>query len=97
MNKDEEIFDSLIEGGIIGAALGALLAKSKLDGAILGAMAGAAILATYKASEQAKETNLPILIEEDGNLYEIEPNGNKKFLKAIKKSTIKVNEHFKLK
>ncbi len=97
MKKDVEIFESLLAGGLIGAALGALLSKSKGDGALLGALAGAAILATFKANEQAQKTNVPVYVEQDGSLYEIQPGGNKIFIKTIEKSNVKLPKHFKLK
>jgi hypothetical protein len=95
MKSDDEIIDSLISGGIIGAALGALISKSK-DGAILGALAGAVILATHKANEKAKKTNLPLILEEAGNLYEIKPDGSKLFVKKIPKPAKKLQQNFKL-
>ena len=96
-NNDENIFQSLITGGLIGAALGALVSKNKEDGATIGALAGAVILATYKANEQAQKTNLPVYVEEDGKLYAIQPGGKKTFLKIIPKPNITISEHFKLK
>ncbi len=96
MMKDDEIVESLIAGGVIGAALGALLSKNKEEGGIIGAMAGAAILATFKANEKSMQTNLPMYVEENNNLYEIEPGGNKKFIRIIKKSKVKLPENFKL-
>ncbi len=97
MKKDDEIVQSLIAGGLIGAALGALLSKKKEDGATLGAIAGAALLATFKASEQAKQSNLPMYVEEDTNLYRVHPNGEKVFIKKIVKPNHKLPKRFKLK
>ena len=97
MKKDDEIFESLIAGGLIGAALGALVAKEKGDGATLGALAGAVLLATFKANKQAQETKLPMFIEENGSLYEVSPNGKKVFIKPLEKSTVKLSQYFKLK
>lgn len=97
MKNDEEILESLIAGGLIGAALGALLSKNKEEGATLGALAGAAILATFKANEKAMQTNLPMYVEENGNLYQIQPGGIKKFIRKIDKPSVKLQEHFKLK
>lgn len=97
MKNDDEILESLIAGGLIGAALGALLSKSKENGATIGALAGAAILATFKASEQAKKSKVPILYEENGLLYEIQPNGKKRFIKELEKSLSLKNKKFTLK
>jgi hypothetical protein len=96
MKSDDEIIDSLISGGIIGAALGALISKSK-NGPILGALAGAVILATYKANEKAKATKIPLFVEEAGSLYEIKPDGSKRFVKKITKPVKKLQQNFKLK
>ncbi len=96
--KEENItIDSLIKGGLIGAALGALLSKDKEDGAIIGALLGAAISATLKANEEAKKTNIPLYIEEDGKLYEISSDGQKRFVKNIEKNISQLPEQFKLK
>jgi hypothetical protein len=97
MKEDKDIFESLIAGGVIGAALGALLAKKPKDGTIVGALAGAVILATFKANEQAQKTNIPMYVEENGNLYELQPGNTKRFVKTIEKTKTKLPEHFKLK
>ncbi len=97
MEKDEDILKSLIVGGLIGAALGALLSKNKDQGSALGAIAGAALLATFKANENAQKTNVPVLVEENNIIYEINSKGEKKFIKVIEKPTHQVPEHFKLK
>jgi hypothetical protein len=96
MDSDKEIVQSLITGGIIGAALGALLSKSKETGVALGALAGAAILATFKANEAAKKTNITMFIEENNALYEIKADGSKHFVKNIEKPTKKLPQTFKL-
>ncbi len=93
MKQDDEILDSLIKGGLIGAALGALLSKNKA----LGALAGAAILATFKANEQAMQTNVPMYVEENGYLYQIEMGGIKTMIRKIEKPLIQLPQHFKLK
>ena len=96
-NNDENIFQSLIAGGLIGAALGGLLSKNKGGGATLGALAGAAILATYKANQEAMKTNIPVYVVEDSTLYEVQPGGERRFIKNIPKSTIEIPKHFTLK
>jgi len=97
MKNDNEILESLIVGGLIGAALGSLLSEKKGDGAALGALAGAVILATYKANEQAMQTNLPMYIVENGYLYQVQSGGVKKLIREINKPTITLQEHFTLK
>lgn len=84
-------------GGLIGAALGALLSKDKEEGAIIGALLGAAFSATLKANEEAQKTNVPVYVAEEGKLYAIEPGGAKRFVKYLKKSTTKYPNRFKLK
>ncbi len=97
MTKDEEIIDSLIAGGLIGAALGVLIAKDKGAGVTLGAIAGAAILASVKASEKAKQTNVSLVVEEDGVLYRVKSDGTKKTIKKISKVDKKIPKRFTLK
>lgn len=99
MKNDEEIIESLIAGGFIGAALGALISNKNRtsEGAILGAIAGAAILATYKANEQAKQTNVPMYFVENGNLYQRQQDDSVKFIREISKPSIPLQEHFTLK
>ncbi len=96
MSKEESNIDALVTGGLLGAALGALLAKDKEEGAMIGALLGAAIAATAKASEEAKKTNIPQLIEENGNLYELSESGEKRFIKELKKSEHTLPPKFKL-
>jgi hypothetical protein len=96
MKNDEEIMESLIAGGLIGASLGALLSNNKGDGALLGALAGAAILATFKANEKAMEMNIPMFVEENGNIYQVQTGGIKKFIRKIDKPSLKLQQHFKL-
>ena len=96
MSKEDEIFQSLIAGGLIGAGLGALLTGKK-DDALLGAIAGAAIMATYKASEEAEDRNFPVFIVEDGKLFEQKPDGNKIYVRDIRKSGKKFSSNYKLK
>lgn len=95
MQNDDEIIESLILGGIIGAALGALV--SKKNGAEIGAVAGAALLATYKASERARKTGLPIILEENNALYEISADGKTKIkIKDLPAKQLNIPETFTL-
>jgi uncharacterized membrane protein (UPF0136 family) len=97
MKNDEEILESLISGGFIGAALGLLISKNKEKGTILGALAGAAIVATFRANEKANETKIPMVVEENGNLYQINEEGKKTLIRRINKSLVKLPQNFKLK
>lgn len=97
MKNDDEIIESLIEGGLIGSAIGSLLFKNKDEGVVLGALIGATILGTFKANERAKETRLPMVLAENGKLFLINEDGSRKFLKDIEKPKVRLDEHFKLK
>jgi hypothetical protein len=97
MKSDDQILESLLAGGLIGAALGALLSKDKEDGATIGTIAGAAILATYRANEQAMQSNVPVMIEENGKIYLLHPGGRKEFIREIPKSTVLLQNRYKLK
>lgn len=93
MKNDSEILESFIISGLIGAALGALISKNKtITG--LGAIAGAVLLASYRANEIAKKTNIPLLIEENNALYEVSPDGTKKFIKELPKNTKEISSKF---
>jgi hypothetical protein len=97
MKRDEDILKSLIIGDLIGSALEALLAKNKNGGETLGAIAGAVLLATFKAYENAKKTNLPVYIEKDGTVYETNASGETKFIKRIQEFNKIIPKNFQLK
>lgn len=97
MSRKDDTLESLMAGGLIGAALGALLSKDKDEGAIIGALLGAAFSATLKANEEAQKTNVPVYVVEEGKLYAIEPGGTKRLIRYLKKSTAKYPNHVKLK
>jgi len=99
--KEKDIFESLIVGGILGAALGALISKNdKGESSVIGAVAGAAILASIKANENAQRTRIPLVMEEDHALYEVFPDGTKRLIKHLpapkllpQKIYFKINVH----
>ncbi len=97
MNRDNQILQDLIIGGLVGATVGAMVSKKTDQGTILGAIAGAAILATYHANQEAKKTKVPVLIEKNGSIYEIQPDGKELFFKKIEKPSFNLPERFKLK
>lgn len=97
MSSEDTTIKSLIAGGLIGAALGALLSKDKDEGSIIGALLGAAFSATLTANQEAKKTNVPVYVEENGKLYAINPGGEKLFIKDIQKPSGKLPNRFKLK
>ena len=82
---------------MIGAALSTLMSTDKEEGATIGAIAGAAILATYRANQQAMQSNVPVMIEENGNIYLLHPGGRKEFIREIPKSTVILHNRYKLK
>lgn len=96
MKKDDEIFETVIAGGIIGASLEALLSKKTDVGLTLGALAGAVIFGTLKASEKASQTNIPMFFEENGSLYRLE-SGVKTFVRELEKPNVTFPRKFKLK
>ncbi len=97
MDNTKDTIETLIAGGVLGTAIGALLSKDKEEGAVIGALLGAAIAATAKASEDAKKTTIPQLIKEGENLYEVNAKGEKRFIKKLKKNMTPLPLQFKLK
>ena len=97
MKSDDQILESLLAGGLIGAELGTLMSKDKEEGATIGAIAGAAILATYRANEQAMQSNVPVMIEENGKIYLLHPGGQKEFIRELPKPTVLLHNRYKLK
>ncbi len=93
-NKDE-IIERALAGGLIGAALGALLTGKTKD-TLAATLLGAAIGASVKALNEAKENNLPVLIEENGILYQLNPDGSKKHVKKLKRSNKHIPPHFQI-
>ncbi|MEO8146861.1 MAG: hypothetical protein ABI723_04440 [Bacteroidia bacterium] len=96
MKNDREILEAVIVGGLIGATLGTLIFNDK-NGSGLGALAGAAILSSYRANENARRTKIPLIIEEENALYEIKPDGSRRFIKSIPKNTKPIPQKFTLK
>jgi hypothetical protein len=97
MSRETNTIESLVKGGLIGAALGAILSKDKEDGAMIGALLGAVFSATLQANQNARKTNVPVYVEENGKLFVIEPNGTKLFIRDIQKPTLNYPKRFKLK
>lgn len=94
-NNKQQI-ESLIAGGVIGAALGALISNKKGEGVVLGSIAGAAIAASMDAYERAKKTGLSMLMEENDTLYEIRSNGRKKKIKDLPVAHTRLRKRFDL-
>ncbi|TAF78140.1 MAG: hypothetical protein EAZ53_00010 [Bacteroidetes bacterium] len=81
-NEDKEIIEKLVLGGVIGAAMGALATENS-KGAIIGAIAGAAIVSSYHASQRAKESDLPRMLVENNQLFEVHKSGERIFIKDL--------------
>ncbi|MEI6524125.1 MAG: hypothetical protein WCO37_11590 [Bacteroidota bacterium] len=96
MKVETNTIESLVKGGFLGAAFGALLSKDKEEGALIGALLGAAFYSTLKANEEAQKTDQPVLVAEEGKLYRILPGGKKEFVKDLPKGTQQKQERFKL-
>ena len=96
MENEKDIIEQAVIGGLIGAGLGLLLSGNKKDVGV-GVLAGAAFFAALKANEVALKSNVPVLVEEKGVIYEMNSKGEKKFIKRIEKLPYKVPSHFKLK
>ena len=97
MPRQDKNLELLVSGGLVGAALGALLSKDKEDGILIGGLLGAAISATMQANQEARKTNIPVYIEENGKIVAIDSSGNKALIKNLEKSSEKFPEQIKLK
>ena len=93
-NKNE-IIENALAGGVIGAALGALL-TGKSKGALASAIVGAAIGASIKALREARKTNIPVLYEDNRVIYRLYPNGDREFVKNLEKQEIEIPQKFSL-
>ena len=95
MNEDKEIFDALILSGLIGTSLEALITETK-HGNALGALAGFAILASFRANQQAQKTNVPFLIVKNNALYEVQKNGVESFVRELPQQPSTIPQFFTL-
>ena len=78
MKTDNELVEAAIMGGLVGAALEALISNGKKNTG-LGILAGAVIAASLKANAEAVKTNIPLVLEENNILYEVNADGTKIF------------------
>ncbi len=91
--SNQEIIENAIAGGLLGAALGALL-TGKNKTTIAAAIVGAAIGASLQAIEKAKKLKTPVLYEEDGFIIKVYPNGKKEIVKKVERLKIDVPTSF---
>ncbi len=96
MSKDKnEIVESAIAGGVIGAALGAIITGRSKE-TLASIIVGAAIGASLTAFKNALKTNIPILFEDNGSIYKLYPNGKVEFIRTIEHEVIEIPETFSL-
>lgn len=93
--NNDEIIENALLGGVIGVALGALLTGKSKD-SLAAALLGAAIGASVTALNEAKENNLPVLIEENGVLYELYPDNSKRFVRKLRNPSPSIPSKFKI-
>ena len=85
MQTNDDSIKNLILGGIIGTALGSILTENKTEGAFLGAILGSVTAATIEANKIANQTKITQMIEVDGKLFQINPDGTRNFIRNIRK------------
>ena len=68
--------ENAVAGGIVGAALGALLTE-KGERTFIAGLVGAAIGASLEALKEAESISTPIMFEENGEIYKQYSNGKK--------------------
>jgi hypothetical protein len=91
----DQIIESALIGGAVGASLGAILTgEGKRTATAM--LVGAAIGATIKAKQEAEAYNLSRLVEVDGKIYRIAPNGDKKLIKTIIRSEVNIPDTFSI-
>ena len=96
MKNNNELLEAAIFGGLIGAALEALIqGNNKNTG--LGLIAGAVISASLKANEEALKTNIPLILKENNTLYEVNSNGSKRIIRKLPRNYKHIPKKFTLK
>lgn len=95
MNSDREIIESLVAGGLLGAALGTLVSDDK-RGTAIGALAGAAIVASFRANQRAQATGVPVILEQNNELVRIYPDGRRELIRKIPRTNAHIPRKFKL-
>ena len=96
MKNDSKLFETLRTDGLIGKELYKIVTDDYED-SIVGIIAGAALCASYEAYENAKKTNLTLVMKEGDFLYEIKSDGSKKIIKSIPKNIEQISNKFTLK
>ena len=96
MTEEDKLIESHLFSSRIGVGLSALITEKK-EGNLLGTIARAAMVATLKASKEAREMELPIYSIENGDLFQQLPDGCKKFIRKIRMGRKNMRTHYKLK
>lgn len=92
-NRSEQISE-LISAGIVGAALGKILTGKKGNTIIWG-LVGIAVAATYNAFK-ASTKSAPVLIIDNGDVFEVDKYGKRKFIKHLPKIDAEIPDTFKI-
>ena len=92
--KNERI-ENAIAGGLVGAALGAVLTNKSGDTIIAG-LVGAAIGASISAMDEANNIPTPIMLEEYGKLYKRYADGRMEFVKDLPRHNQKIPSTFSI-
>ena len=90
---EKEVIETALLFGVVGAALGAAL-TGKSQSSVIAGLLGAAIGASFSANQRALKNNLSVLVEEDGFLYRIDPNGSRTRIKRLKTTSTKIPSKF---
>jgi hypothetical protein len=96
MGNDQEIIQTLLADGVISTTMGTLLLETEDQASEISIIAGAAILGTYQASQRAKNAKVPLYEANNGNIYLIDSEGKKTFIRTIEKSSVSLPSTYKL-
>jgi hypothetical protein len=95
--KDEETLNYLIQGGLLGLNLTSLLNRREdEEDMAVGVVLEVALVAAFGASEKAKKTMIPLLIQIGDSLYFRYPDGHDEFFKKLPENSYKLESKFKL-
>lgn len=96
MENNSELFEQLYADGFIGEELYKIVSYDYED-SDTAIVAGAALEASHEAYENAKRTNLPLVMKEGDFLNEISSDGSKKVIKSFAKNVKHFPKKFILK
>ncbi len=93
--KRNDLIENAIAGGLIGAALGALL-TGRRGNTIVAGLLGAAIGASIKAQRKVENIGLPVYYEEEGVIYKVFSDGTKEKVKEVKARKSNIPKSFSI-